>query len=185
MHTRHRNLLDIANMLQTKAEPKLVRNPRGSHTTAADVPQYYRPWDLLPEEETQIEDQLAAVRTQVDEELAAFAVEKKKRLAALEGTTDEEKPIGKQEPSAAEAASGDSEKTAKTSADSEPALKSADPDNHSTNEGKPTEVVAISEEQSKANIERTEDVVMNDEKKEEADDDGEQVVEGDEDNVIY
>lgn len=53
MHARHRNMLHAANFLQTTTEPKL----------------YYRPWDLRPDEEARIEEQLSDARERVDREL--------------------------------------------------------------------------------------------------------------------
>lgn len=149
--------------------------------------QYYRPWDLLPDEETRIEDQLEEARTRVDEELAKFEIEKEKRLATLDGTSIDERPRDDQEPSqtqTAEAAPGESEKSTNVDlADSEPASNTADSNGRSTNEGESSEAVAadVAEIEGKAD----EIVETSDDKKEEAEDDGDHIVEGDEDNVIY
>ncbi|KAK5135542.1 hypothetical protein LTR08_005177 [Meristemomyces frigidus] len=53
MRMRHEDLLDTANFLQTVAEPKL----------------YYRPWDLRPDEEDRIDEQIKEAQARVDSEL--------------------------------------------------------------------------------------------------------------------
>ncbi|KAK4540199.1 hypothetical protein LTR36_009697 [Oleoguttula mirabilis] len=53
MRLRHQDQLDTANFLQTTAEPKL----------------YYRPWDLRPDEEERIDDQIKEARIHIDMEL--------------------------------------------------------------------------------------------------------------------
>lgn len=164
----------------------------------SDISQYYRPWDLLPDEEDQIEDQLAEARTRVDDEVAAFEVEKKKRLAALDGAAVEETSQNEEAPTVTETISGDSGSIAQVdSADSEHAVESFDSEKLSKIGEASVEAVAASEMQKAASDEKNADAMMTDAKKEEAvtnaqtekeaeaDDDGEQVVEGDEDNVIY
>ncbi|CAK1364904.1 unnamed protein product [Cercospora beticola] len=64
MHVRHKNLLSKANFLQTRAEPKL----------------YYRPWDLLPDEEDLVEQQIKDAQAQIDRELVEWEDEKQRRL---------------------------------------------------------------------------------------------------------
>lgn len=87
MCARHKQLLNVANFLQTKAEPKLVRlaiyETLRSATLLTDF-QYYRPWDLLPDEEDRIDDQIKDAQTQIDKELAEWEQEKQKRLGALD-----------------------------------------------------------------------------------------------------
>ncbi|KAK5128038.1 hypothetical protein LTR85_005155 [Meristemomyces frigidus] len=53
MRMRHKDMLDTANFLQTTTESKL----------------YYRPWDLRPDEEDRIEDQIKEAQDQIDKEL--------------------------------------------------------------------------------------------------------------------
>ncbi|KAF2423121.1 hypothetical protein EJ08DRAFT_619091 [Tothia fuscella] len=56
MHLRHSNMLNQARFLQTMSEPKL----------------YYKPWDLLPDQEDQIQRQITAAQATIDEELESF-----------------------------------------------------------------------------------------------------------------
>ncbi|GIZ45462.1 hypothetical protein CKM354_000862700 [Cercospora kikuchii] len=67
MHVRHKNMLSKANFLQTRAEPKL----------------YYRPWDLLPDEEDLVEQQIKDAQAQIDRELVEWEEEKQKRLDGI------------------------------------------------------------------------------------------------------
>ncbi|KAL8725937.1 MAG: hypothetical protein Q9181_006236, partial [Wetmoreana brouardii] len=56
MHIRHSNMLAQAHFLQTAAEPKL----------------YYKPWELLPSEESKIKSQIEAVEATIQQETARF-----------------------------------------------------------------------------------------------------------------
>jgi len=56
MRIRHSNLLSMANFLQTKTEPRL----------------YYKPWELLPEQEEQLNQQLDEAQATIDQELEGF-----------------------------------------------------------------------------------------------------------------
>lgn len=198
MHARHRNLLDMANMLQTKAEPKLVCNTDWSRCVlSANVQQYYRPWDLLPDEDTQIEEQLAAARTRIDEELAEFEIEKQKRLAALNGTAEDDRSGNDNippHPATVEAVQGESEKATNVDpAEPEPTSKPAESNENNDKEDPPSEVAGSNVVQGDADVEPNGNVDINVGRKEqaqaeaesEAEDDGDHVVEGDEDNVIY
>lgn len=133
----------------------------------------------------------------MDKEVAEFEIEKKKRLTALDGTsndeeaqpdrsqTDQEPP----QPVVTEAAQDDPEKATNVdSADSEPTSKPADPDGDSANGVERSETTAAKESQGEADAKTNGDVVISEEKQkeqEEAEDDGDHIVEGDEDNVIY
>jgi hypothetical protein len=55
----------------------------GGCSARTDAPQYYRPWDLLSEDEDTITQQVSDTREQIDKEVADFASEKEKRLAAI------------------------------------------------------------------------------------------------------
>ena len=75
MRIRHANMLDRANFLQTEAEPRLVRSVMicamtGQHR--ADQSQYYRPWELRPDEEDRIQDQIKGAQARIDKELEEF-----------------------------------------------------------------------------------------------------------------
>ncbi|KAM3416748.1 putative nuclear protein SDK3 [Cercospora zeina] len=73
MHVRHQNLLNHANFLQTRAEPK--------------IRQYYRPWDLLSDEEDLIDQQMKDAQDHVDRELVDWEDEKQKRLREIQEST--------------------------------------------------------------------------------------------------
>lgn len=75
MRIRHENMLNAANFLQTEAEPKI----------------YYRPWDLLPDEEDRIDDQIRDTQARIDEEVAEFEAEKRRRLNDLGDSPDDQK----------------------------------------------------------------------------------------------
>ncbi|WPH02971.1 Hypothetical protein R9X50_00584300 [Acrodontium crateriforme] len=75
MRAKHSNMLDRANFLQTKTEPRL----------------YYRPWDLRLHEEDRIDLQKRETRTKVDRELDEFFESKQKLddVPALPASTKE------------------------------------------------------------------------------------------------
>ncbi|EMC99280.1 hypothetical protein BAUCODRAFT_60616, partial [Baudoinia panamericana UAMH 10762] len=56
MRFRHKSMLDAANFFMTSAEPKIM----------------YRPWELRPDEEDRVEQQLEEAQKQVDEEVDLF-----------------------------------------------------------------------------------------------------------------
>ncbi|KAI9760980.1 MAG: hypothetical protein M4579_001356 [Chaenotheca gracillima] len=85
MRIRHSNTLMMANFLHTSAEPSL----------------YYKPWELLPEEEERIKQQLTEAESAVEKEDEAFStsrqqeIEKTTNGAAVElsnGTTENALP---------------------------------------------------------------------------------------------
>lgn len=152
--------------------------------------QYYRPWDLLPDEETRIEDQLDEVQTRIDKEVAEFELEKKKRLAELDGKVADKGPEGEQEPAqpvvTESVQDGPVKAETPDTADSEPTPKPADVKNDSSNGIETSEVAADNEGKGEADVKMNEDTSKGEEKQqEEAEDDGDHIEEGDEDNVIY
>lgn len=56
MKVRHDNMLHLAHFLYTKAEPRL----------------YYKPWEMSPEEEDRIDDQIAEARDLIQRERDEF-----------------------------------------------------------------------------------------------------------------
>ncbi|EME45734.1 hypothetical protein DOTSEDRAFT_71432 [Dothistroma septosporum NZE10] len=74
MHMRHKDMLSNANFLQTQSEPKL----------------YYKPWELLPDEEDRIEDQIRDVEKQIDKELDEWDIEKRRKLNEIDGRTEDD-----------------------------------------------------------------------------------------------
>ncbi|CAK4032410.1 Hypothetical predicted protein [Lecanosticta acicola] len=179
MHIRHQHLLHTANCLQTKAEPPL----------------YYRPWDLLPDEEDRIDDQLKEARERVDRELAEFEEEKRRRL----GDKRAEEAPGRAHSATPEV---DAEKPPEAVDEQ---VQNGDTDQDLSNGSANDESVAKEAETSQLDSaapaeaeESTEDIhsgkadeveegkVQGEEKKEEeVEEDGEHVVEGDEDTVVY
>ena len=74
MRTRHSNILAMAHSLYTKSEPRIV----SSHhllpdDLSADYLKYYKPWELLPQDEERIKSQIAAAEEQVRQEEDDFA----------------------------------------------------------------------------------------------------------------
>ena len=57
---------------------------RASGRVWPNCPQYYRPWDLLPDEEDRIDEQLKETQDRIDKEVAEFEEEKQKRLQEIE-----------------------------------------------------------------------------------------------------
>lgn len=69
MKTKHRSMLHRANFLWTQTEPKLS----------------YRPYELTPEQEETISQQIEEAQREVDRELVEFESKKLDALAALDG----------------------------------------------------------------------------------------------------
>ncbi|GAB7360288.1 hypothetical protein MBLNU230_g8046t1 [Neophaeotheca triangularis] len=77
MKTRHCSMLHGANFLWTEAEPKLS----------------YRPYELSPEQEEKIAQQIEEAQREIDKEVVEFESKKLDALAALDGeTSGVEKP---------------------------------------------------------------------------------------------
>ena len=73
MKARHDNMLHLAHFLHTKAEPRL----------------YYKPWEMSPEEEDRIEDQIAEARDIIQRERDEFdAREEEERRRERRATPD-------------------------------------------------------------------------------------------------
>lgn len=73
MKARHDNMLHLAHFLYTKAEPRL----------------YYKPWEMSPEEEDRIDDQIAEARDIIQRERDEFeAREEEERRRGRRATTD-------------------------------------------------------------------------------------------------
>lgn len=67
MRTRHSNMLAMAHCLRTRSEPKL----------------YYRPWELTPEQEDVIKDQIRDAEDEIANEVRQFRRRKEQRLSDL------------------------------------------------------------------------------------------------------
>ena len=69
MQIRHSNLLAQAHFLQTKAEPKIVRTSyMGSSIQNTDCLQYYKPWELLPGDDDIIKSQIQEAEQLISQE---------------------------------------------------------------------------------------------------------------------
>ena len=173
-----------------------------SYQTMTNMQQYYKPWELLPDEEDRIEDQIRDTEKQIDKELDDWDIEKRRRLNEIEGRTEDEETHdppetngdGKKEDlkQADPPANGDTNHENKIEpADTEDPTKPAevpesDPDPRESSQtrersGEEEDVAGGAVAESAAPPVEVE----KEELKEEHDDDGDHVVEGDEDTVIY
>lgn len=76
MRIRHSNLLAGAHFLQTQAEPKLVRFDKSLQSLPTNIgAQYYRPWEFLPGDEERIQKQIEEAERTVEREAAEFEAE--------------------------------------------------------------------------------------------------------------
>lgn len=83
MRTRHSNMLAMAHSLRTRSEPEL----------------YYRPWELSPEQEETIKDQVHNAEGQIEQEVKEFKRRKEQRLkelGALPSSSEVEATVGEQ-----------------------------------------------------------------------------------------
>ncbi len=76
MRIRHKNMLDRANFLVTKAEPKVVSRTEfevlGKSDELTDTRQYFRPWDLRAAEEDRIDEQIKETQALIGREVEEF-----------------------------------------------------------------------------------------------------------------
>ena len=97
MKTRHTNMLAMANFLSTKAEPKLVRHPIFPLQPTLIKCQFYKPWELLPEEEERIKQQLIDTKSRIDNEVADFNTRHPQAVSEEEktnGASTTKEPVG-------------------------------------------------------------------------------------------
>lgn len=74
MKARHNNMLHLAHFLYTKTEPRL----------------YYKPWEMSPEEEDRIDDQIAEARAAIQRELDEYEDrQEEERMRERRRTPDE------------------------------------------------------------------------------------------------
>ncbi|KAK3631748.1 hypothetical protein LTR56_016704 [Elasticomyces elasticus] len=178
MRTRHAYTLKMANFLQTSSEPKL----------------YYKPWELRPDEEDRIEQQLKEAEALIERELAAF---EGRPIRVIEETHEdrdaEPKEVnGHSEEALAEDVQAEAEPelaTAQPTANAElDTVIEEKPAEHTDLDLPPAEVLdsqTANDEPGDTNkATPPPEVVAATEQKQE-DDDGDHVVEGDEDTVIY
>lgn len=74
MRARHRSLMHFAGFLQTRGEPRI----------------YWRPWELLADEEERIEEQVKEARGVVEREVEEWEAEKRRRLKEVDGEAEDE-----------------------------------------------------------------------------------------------
>jgi hypothetical protein len=65
-------MLNRAKYLQTESEPRIVSHYAALVLFLTNVFQFYKPWDLRPDEEDRIEDQIRDAQAQIDKELDDF-----------------------------------------------------------------------------------------------------------------
>lgn len=89
---RHSNMLARAHFLSTKTEPKLVcaTNPI-YYMLSANMPQYYKPWEPLPEEVDRIKQQISEVEALIKRELDEFDKSHPEEPSKEAPTLEEEK----------------------------------------------------------------------------------------------
>ncbi|TKA74900.1 hypothetical protein B0A55_03761 [Friedmanniomyces simplex] len=202
MRIRHAQILNMANFLETSSEPKL----------------HYRPWDLRPDEEDRIDQQIKEAEILVAKEVAEFkgppvtaaeAVNKdgngspaRTPTAPIDGqadvlpqtddppngtTTAEDKKEPENDDEPAKAEDIEAAQSAEQGAEKEKEVQDH-PAEITNGDQPPAEVV----ESKGAKVEPDDaekvivpDAIANAEEQKQEDDDGDHVVEGDEDTVIY
>jgi hypothetical protein len=86
----------MAQFLCTRSEPKLVSEEFHLNTSYANSNQYYKPWELLPGDAERIQQQIADTEALIDREIQEFNQRNKTDLQP------EERPRGNMKDSAAE-----------------------------------------------------------------------------------
>ena len=171
MRIRHQSVQATAHFLKTKTEPSLVSTLYNANPSKSLTPgQYYRPWDLRPEEEAQIKQQISETEEVVSKE-----------LAGKEAETEPKEVHHSPKPSddSAERPQAD----VQMEEEQKPGLVGDDITNKqkatATPEPQPTNDVPMNDERPKSEEKGHERRVSND------DHGGEELVEGQEDDVIY
>lgn len=192
MRLRHRNKLAEAHFLLTKAEPRLVSrgaiSTSRSHHLQSD--QFYKPWELRPEQQEQIkrriEDAEMAVKAELDEHRASKGSEEAEHGAEevhcpdssashVRGTEPSKQP-GKQKDITGSFGQPVAE------------LVGADATNDeqvAVNTSAPEVVPANNEDERQVSARVHEEETGQQEEKTNEDHGGEELVEGQEDDVIY
>jgi len=176
MHMRHQHLLDAANFLQTNTEPKL----------------YYRPWDLRADEEDQIDHQIKEAQARVERELAEFK-STHVDLQTIDKSHNNDSPTIKTGRDQMDKDPRDLETSARDHQQSVPNIpgqvehfpskpEGSVDDVKSTELPESSDVVANSDKADSSVDQATLDHTA---KLQDMDEDGDHVVEGDEDTVIY
>lgn len=164
MRIRHSNMLAMAQFLCTKSEPKLVSIFPAIHVFSADSLQYYKPWELLPGDAERIKEQIADTEALIEREILEF---NRRHMTELQ-------PEGR--PREEEAKNEAAETEGEHHAESSPVPRVAESD--TTNPLLPTV-----QAQAPAPERAQEGQVLAE--RDPLEENGEVVVEGDEDTVIY
>lgn len=137
MRIRHSNTLAVANFLQTKAVPKL----------------FYKPWQLLPQQEERIKNQITEAEALIEREVTEFEARKPK-----------EKSQGKIETEDTNGASKETVGEPATESPSVPSLALVDttnlPDVQAPQSEQTTEKHALEEHNGEVVVENEEDTVI-------------------------
>lgn len=103
MQTKHTNLIAMAHFHKTRAQPALVSNPPTlSSTINSNDLQYYKPWQPRPGDESVIKDQIEKAEALVAQELADFEAKYPPeafapKLPTPEPQPEQEKPAEQQQ----------------------------------------------------------------------------------------
>ena len=166
MQIRHSNHLAAAQFLQTKAEPKLVGPISNTNKVdSLNSVQYYKPWELSPGDEAKIKAQIEQAQEFINEETLQFETDSTVNdEAQLSDTIDElvKSPEVKTEVS-------------ETVGHATNLAEPSEPATH----GDTNHIPSLDSNASKSHEEPVEAL------KENGDDGGEIVLEGEEDTVIY
>ncbi|KAI7530188.1 hypothetical protein KC331_g14802 [Hortaea werneckii] len=178
MRARHRQMLDQANFLQTKAEPKIL----------------YRPWELRPEEEDLIDEQIRKAKDAVDREVDEWEARKQgsvstpardEAMQGVEGGAKEDDGIGK-EGNEREEKAGDKKMSDQPSPDAVTQPPAEEVPDSQPAEPKKEEEPAKEQHQAEQNETAAGSPSQKQEQvNNEVDEHGDHVVEGEEDTVIY
>jgi hypothetical protein len=84
-------MLSMAHFLSTKAEPKIVCSQSLFKDISLTCIQYYKPWELRPEDEDRIKTQIAVTEDIIERELAAYEGRKPKERKPIEAETTNNK----------------------------------------------------------------------------------------------
>ncbi|KAH0272051.1 hypothetical protein KCU91_g6960, partial [Aureobasidium melanogenum] len=164
MRIKHESMKAMSNFLVTSTEPKL----------------YFKPWELLPEQEDQINRQREDVDVQIDQELDDFdQVRQRWQNEDANGHTDHQGTASTDEQENSNGANHAAVSTTEPANDRDQAAD-ADPGT----EPAPMSAIAIESTEDKQAREQMADDADR-QRKESIDDTGDIVVEADEDTVIY
>ncbi|KAH8429428.1 pinin family protein [Aspergillus melleus] len=168
MRTRHANLLAMAHFLKTRAEPVL----------------YYKPWQLRPDDHTIIRDQIEDAEATISREVAEFEARYPPQQEEPQEQTEQQEQseptqVANAEPAAAPEKGTEAEADTKEKETTNEASHPADDAQHEkSTENAPTDVTPTNDNNVPVNSEHS-DVHRGHE------DDGGEVVEDQEDTVIY